>query len=319
MNPSSSTSILNKVFSSGVKVRVHPESNYRAIFHDGETLRMPIDPSKPISELHWSEFYDISFGTKCVTGKCPFCYAGATSRGVRYTDLAKKIYKFFGQMTDNQRPTQCAIGGSSEPLEHPECWDAFDAFHDLGIIPNVTTNAVLLTRALVERFKKYQSGLAVTFHPHLEKHWRRGMEILRETAFPAVATHVIISDKASVEYAERLYKEYSQWENVKYFVLLPYKSVGLAANAPKTVDYDALEVWLDKIWHEGKIALGANAYNFMVKNNKKYDLQLYPPEIFSKYLVLDDNLTVYNNSFDCRPVPFSPETGCALGYARTEF
>ena len=42
--------------------RDEPEANYSAVFFNGRTLRSPIDPSKPITELRFPEFYDLSPG-----------------------------------------------------------------------------------------------------------------------------------------------------------------------------------------------------------------------------------------------------------------
>lgn len=58
-----------------MKVRHFPEHNYRAIFHNGSTLRIAIDPNKPISKLDYPEIIDISLGSKCESGKCHYCFA----------------------------------------------------------------------------------------------------------------------------------------------------------------------------------------------------------------------------------------------------
>ena len=57
-----------------MRTRKLPDSNYSSIFINGKTLRIPIDTKKPITELAWPEFYDISPGNKCATGKCDFCF-----------------------------------------------------------------------------------------------------------------------------------------------------------------------------------------------------------------------------------------------------
>lgn len=93
----------------------------------------------------------------------------------------------------------------------------------------------------------------------------------------------------------------------------------MAAKHPKKIDWSYFENFLDKYHKSGKIAIGANGWNFLVKNAKKYSINLYSPEILSKYLHLDDKLSTYNNSFDMNPVPFIPGEGFELGHARTEF
>ena len=49
--------------------RREPEANYSSVYINGKTLRIPIDPKKPITELKYPEFYDVSLGNKCKTGQ----------------------------------------------------------------------------------------------------------------------------------------------------------------------------------------------------------------------------------------------------------
>ena len=308
-----------------MKKRVLESSNYSSIFINGKTLRLHIDANKPITEIAWPEFYDVSAGNKCATGKCPFCYASGSKKGSHYSDLVKKVDNFFGKMTANQRPLQVAIGGEQEPLEHPEMWDMIQRFNELDIVPNYTTNGVLINEANIEKTLKHCGGVAVTLHPHLEKHWRKALAQLAEAKIK-LNVHIIISDEASIKYTEQLYKEYVNTELVDYFVLLPYMPVGFGANAPKSINYQALETWVDTVNKDGRLAFGANFYNFLVKHKEKYNVSIYSPEIFSKYVILDDkmfideeNMVIYNNSFEKTPIKFNLKNGCEIGKTRTEF
>lgn len=301
----------------GFRVRRDVSANYNAVFIDGQTIRTPLDPNKPITELPFPEFYDLSFGNKC-SGGCTYCYAGATRTGQHYTNLVAKIDRFFGTMSENQRPFQVAVGGEQEPLENPEAWDAMARLRELGIIPNYTTNGMFVTEDTVEPTKRICGGAAVTLHPHLEKCWRRAIAILSE-AKVKLNVHVIISDEASVDYTEKLYDEFVETGMVDYFVLLPYMNTGHAAKNPRTVDFDRLEKWLDGIYAQSRVAFGANFYNFIKAHAAKYKVSLYPPEIMSKYLILNDRMELSNNSFEKRPVGFTPGIGCTLGQARMNF
>lgn len=297
--------------------RVEPQANYSAVFFNGRTIRTPIDPRKPITELHFPEFYDLSPGNKC-SGGCSYCYAGALKQGKHYTNLAKKVEDFFGRMTQNQRPFQVAIGGEQEPLENPEFWDMCAALRSLNIVPNYTTNGMFVNDKNIELTLKYSGNAAVTMHAHLEKFWRRALKRFSEAGV-RLNVHVIISDKSSIDMTARLYDEYVQSGMVEYFVLLPYMNYGHAKNDPRIIDYASLEAWVDTVYSQGKLAFGANFYNFIRKHAKKYDVSLYPPEIMSKYIVMDDRMQVSNNSFEKRSVNFNHETGCEIGMARTEF
>lgn len=301
----------------GFRVRRDKTANYNSVFIDGSTIRTALDPTKPITELPFPEFYDLSFGNRC-SGGCDYCYAGATRTGTHYTNLVDKIDRFFGTMDDNQRPFQVAVGGEQEPLENPEAWDAMARLRELNIIPNYTTNGMFVTEKTVEPTKRICGGAAVTLHPHLERHWRRAISILAE-AKVKLNVHVIISDAASIDYTEKLYDEFVETGMVDYFVLLPYMNTGHAAKNPKQIAFDRLETWLDRIYKQSRVAFGANFYNFIKKNAVKYSVSLYPPEIMSKYLVMNDKMELSNNSFEKRPVGFTPGIGCTLGQARMNF
>ena len=280
-----------------VKTRREESANYSSVFFNGKTIRIPLDRSKPITELEYPEFYDISLGTKCDTGKCPWCYAKGNPKGVHYKNVTQKILNYFGNMTENQRPYQVAIGGQQEPLEHPEFESVLKAFVQLGIVPNYTTNGVLFNDEAVRLTKEYCGGVAITLHPHLENSWRQAIELAVANKL-RTNIHYIVSDTVSIDALKKLYEEYNG--RVDYFVLLPYMNVGFAEKRPKIIDYASLEEWLDKIHSFANIAFGANFYGFL-KPLKKWDVSLYPPEILSKYLVCDDNMGLYNNSFDMLP------------------
>ena len=94
-------------------------------------------------------------GTKC-SGNCIYyCYASALKTAIHYKNIANKINQFFGQMTDNQRPLQVACGGQAESMENPECWEALEAFRNLNIIPNITTNGMFVNDKTIEKIEKY--------------------------------------------------------------------------------------------------------------------------------------------------------------------
>ena len=308
-----------------MRTRKEVSANYSSVFIDGKTIRIPIDKNKPITELRYPEFYDISPGNLCKSGKCNFCYASASPTGKHYTKLAEKVEKFFGMMTLNERPYQVAIGGEQEPLENPELWEMIQKLKELKIVPNYTTNGVLVTDKVIENTKKYCGGVAVTLHAHLEKFWRKAISKFAENNIK-INVHVIISDKESIDYTKKLYEEYANTGIVDYFVLLPYMNYGHAINNPKTIDTDYFIEWLETVYSEGKLAFGANFYNLLKKYKDKFSVSLYPPEIMSKYIALDDkmflddgSITIYNNSFDRKPIGFDYKNGCELGNSRTEF
>jgi len=89
-----------------IKIRVFPENNYKGIFLNGKTLRVALDPKKPITELKYPEFWDVKITNYC-TGKCPWCYQDSDSDIMgHYENVINNIKKFFGSMDENQRPFQ---------------------------------------------------------------------------------------------------------------------------------------------------------------------------------------------------------------------
>jgi hypothetical protein len=165
----------------------------------------------------------------------------------------------------------------------------------------MTTNGVLVNDTTVQMVKKYCGGIAVTMHPHLEHAWKPAIELFLKHKV-RTNVHIIISDEKSVEFLNKWYPVYNG--RIDYFVLLPYMNVGFAAKRPKTIAEQAIAGFLDKNFKNSNIAMGANFYKFLC-DNRKWNVSLYPPEILSKYLVMDDKMGLYNNSFEMRPVTWS--------------
>ncbi len=292
-----------------IKSRKQPSSNYSAVFVDGMTLRIPLDANKPITELAWPEFYDVGINSFCAAA-CPFCYTDAKKSGVHFSNIVDKINDFFGKMTPNQRPYQVALGGSGESTSHPEFLNVLKAFADLGIVPNYTTNAMHMSEELIEATIKYCGGVAISLHPHLEKVWRKALKVYAERKI-RTNVHVIISDKKSIDDFKRIFDEFK--DNVEYFVLLPYMVTGRAPNVP--IDYDYFATVLETIKDQSKLAFGSNFYRFLKSGKSNVKVSLYPPEIMSKYLIMDDKMQLFNNSFEMKPVSFNPVDGVELGKA----
>ena len=61
----------------GVKQRKFPENNYNAIWFNLKTLRVGEGQATELPP-EYSEFYDVSLGNRCSTGKCNFCLVPGT-------------------------------------------------------------------------------------------------------------------------------------------------------------------------------------------------------------------------------------------------
>jgi len=269
-----------------MKVRVLPESNYRAIYSNGKTLRLAIDPRLPIKQLDYPEFYDVKITSAC-NGGCPYCYQSSNSDGEHYADVPEKVRRLFGGMTENQRPFQVAIGGG-EPTLHPQFDEICKTFSELGIDPNYTTNGTSMTDAVMETTMRYVNGVAVSCHEHLP--WRDGVRTLLDAGI-YTNLHIIISDDASVDSFLAIRNEFAG--KVKYFVLLPMVAQGRATSEMTCWPY--LREQLGALDSRKDIAFGAMFYPYL--RDVDWGISLYEPEAMSRYLVMDDEMRQYPSSF----------------------
>jgi len=282
---------------SGIKTRAFPEHNYYAIWHDGVTIRIKLNSTKPIEELRHPEFFDVKLTSYCDSGRdrngrgCYFCYQDSTKTSPHFENVINKIKNFFGSMSKNEKPFQVAIGGG-EPTSHPDFIAALQAFHALDICPNYTTNGMFVAEPkchdIIRATKELCGGVAVSTHSHLEKYWRVATEKLLASDIKT-NFHIIISGKRSIDELMKLRAEYS--DHIKYFVLLPYTAQGRAKK--KLIEWDYLQSQTE---HDmSGIAFGANFYPYLVSST--LNISLYEPEILSKYLDLEGSGTLYKSSF----------------------
>jgi hypothetical protein len=270
-----------------MRTRCFPEHNYKAFFINGKTIRIKLDPEKPITNLRYPEFYDVKITDYC-TGKCPYCYQNSGEYNPAYADAFDKLEKYFGGMSKNQRPFQVAIGGGN-PNQHVDFISILSLFHCLDIVPNYTTNGIGINSEIIDATKKYCGGVAVSCHPHLQWYWAEAVNKLKNAT--QCNLHIIISDKQSIDYFCKIYKIYK--DVIKYFVLLPYEAAGRATK--KEIDYKYLTETLSQMGNIEQVAFGANFYRYLCFSNFK--LSLYEPEIYSKFLDVKD-MKIYNSSFN---------------------
>jgi hypothetical protein len=286
-----------------IKIREFKEKNYRGIFFNGKTIRIALDATKPILELNYPEFYDVDiFETNngLCKANCPWCYLNGNENGKIVEDACKRIYNYFNSMSSNERPFQVAIPGSGELFEHPDWENILHTFHDLGIMPNYTTNGMFINldseitteyeQSIINATKKYCGGVAISCHPHLEKYWTRASELYWTNGIK-LNFHIIISDKKSIDYFKEIYELWK--DKVDYFVLLPYGNQGRAKS--KEIDWEYLIQNLPD--NQSKLAFGANFYSYLQEGNHGIKVSLYEPEIMSGFLSLSDN-KLYKSSFN---------------------
>jgi len=273
-----------------IKTRVFPEHNYKGIHFNGKTIRIALDPTKPITELKYPEFYDVKVTSYC-EGACGFCYMNSLPTVKHVPDVIDRFNGFFGRFTPNQLPFQLAWGGGSCE-SHPAFIDLLRASNKLGITPNYTTNGMWtrdLRCGILEATKELCGGVAVSTHPHLEKYWRAATEAyLSENIHTNL--HVIIGARNSIDTFAELYKEFTG--RIKYFVLLPLSAQGRSTE--EFSDWDYLKSKIDG--SPSDVAFGANFHPYLVKDKGRFNVSLYDPESMSAYLDLE-TMKVYKSSF----------------------
>jgi len=276
-----------------IKTRIFPEHNYKGIHINGKTIRIALDPSKPIDELDYPEFYDVKVTPYC-EGNCPYCYQNSLSTEDHPKDIIEKFKGFFEPMDQNQKPFQIAFGGG-EPTTHPDFAKLMEVSNDMGITPNYTTNGMWASEPKDKReeilrvTKDICGGVAVSTHPHLKAYWEAATKLyLDENIFTNL--HIIIGGKETVDDFLEIYEKYKG--RIKYFVLLPLTAQGRAKES--FVDWDYFEKNVEG--SPADIAFGANFYPFLCKDPSRFKVSLYEPEIMSAYLDLTD-MKVYKSSF----------------------
>jgi len=274
-----------------IKTRIFPEHNYKGIHINGKTIRIALDPKKPIEELRYPEFYDVKVTPYC-EGNCPYCYQNSVCTSSHPDNIIEKFVSFFEPMTENQKPFQIAFGGG-EPTTHPQFAELMKVCYDMGIAPNYTTNGMWSHTEEFEKIlditNKYCGGVAVSTHPHLRRYWELATDMyINENIFTNL--HIIIGDKKSIDDFAELYEKYH--DKVKYFVLLPLTAQGRATEA--FVDWDYFQNTVDG--SPADIAFGANFYPYLCQDPTRFKVSLYEPEIMSAYLDLED-MKIYKSSF----------------------
>lgn len=279
-----------------MKTRCVPESNYKSIWlESGKTMRFAIDPSKPITELEYPEFYDIKLTAHC-GANCPQCYMDSKPSDPHYENVVEKLRELFSRTPVDQQVYQIAFGGG-EPTSHPDFTEVLRMTkEEYDITPNYTTNGMWIDdlqkkENILRATKMYAGGVAISCHPHLNETWARAAKAYIASGI-RLNFHNIISDRKSIDtFLEIFYK----WkEFIEYFVLLPYGNIGRAE--PKDIDWDYFISVFPKENKE-QIAFGANFYPYLLRGELDVNVSLYEPEIMSKFISLEGNGSLYKSSF----------------------
>ena len=270
-----------------MKIRTDILSNYKSIFVNGKTFRMRINPLLPILSPQFAEIEDVAINTKCYAN-CDYCYVSALKSGINFDNIVEKAYQTWGLVEQNNRPFQIAIGGAGEPTLHPDFVDFVKSVNELGIMPNYTTNGMHLSTDILEATEKYCGGVALSYHPHLKSVFEKSIKKLSNIK-TRLNIHIILGTEDSFKDVIDIYNRYC--DIVDYFVILPYQVSGRA----KQIDVN--KVWLDFFDYlpsinKEKFAFGALFYDWLLKNDLKIKIDIYEPEMYSGYRMMNESYNI---------------------------
>ena len=298
----------------GIKSRKFPENNYNAVWFNLKTIRLGEGQATELPP-EYSEFYDIGINTKC-NAECPFCYVSAGRGGVNYPNICETWIKWmnlyreksYKGITVTNKPYQIATGSTGEPTLHPDFSKFLRTVYDTHVVPNYTTNGIILSKygsnnytaeSVMEATKFFVGGVAVSFSNLLIRNEaEKAVENLIKYGDTNVNIHHIISTKESVDNFVRAWKFYG--DDVLYHVLLPLMPSGRSTKGVEEGVFEYLEEQI-LINSMKNVSFGAHFYKDLKRS--KIKTYLYEPESFSKNVILTPNkVQITPSSFDLNPI-----------------
>lgn len=185
-----------ELLADGTKIRTIP---------DGVAM-MPIFP----------ESLDIKITNKC-NASCAYCHEDSVPEGL-HGDLRRALHL----LKDLPSGVELAIGGGN-PLEHPDLQWFIDSLKELGLVPNMTVNAMHFDES-VFAYGCYGIGISYNkfYHNKIKEHYRENCVI-----------H-LIAGYHTVEDLERCAKDF------KKILILGHKNIGRAIKFNKSNNEDIL-------------------------------------------------------------------------------
>lgn len=273
-------------------MRLRKQGNYKSFFTNSfKTIRFTgVAPKTP-------ELLDVAINDKCLAN-CSYCYTNALKSGVNFDNIVNKAKEIWGNLELNDRPFQIAIGGAGEPTLHPDFIHFIKKVRELDIIPNYTTNGMHLNKEILEATEQYCGGVALSWHPHISKIFEKAANQLREIN-TKLNFHIIVGSDDGLFHLERLYETYK--DDVEYFVILSYQAVGRANKIEVEKNWKKCFQWISEKpeSRQNQFAFGALFYDFLKQNDIPLEMSIYNPDIYSGYVLLNDNYKkIYKSSYE---------------------
>ncbi len=278
-----------------MRTRRDDNANYKAVFFNGKTLRMRLDPTREITVPKTPEIEDVAINSQCFAN-CSYCYTSATKHGKNFMAIVDKANDVWGNLKPNERPFQIAIGGAGESTIHPDWVEFVKNVNALGIVPNYTTNGMHLSDAVLKVTEELCGGVAVSYHPHIPKVFSSAIKSLSDIN-TRLNTHIIIGSEQSLNGdAMEIYELYK--DSIEYFVMLPYQAAGRGKHIDTNEVWKQMFTWIDSLPKERQkqFAFGALFYPFLCENEIVLNIDKYEPEIYSGYRLMDDSYKLLRKS-----------------------
>lgn len=165
------------------------------------------------------EFVDLSLGNRCNLN-CKFCYTSSNENG-QFIDM--KDYYYILDQLDENRVYQVAIGGG-EPTLHPNFKEIIESMHEqYSIIPNYTTNGILLDPNLIRFSVDHCGAIALSYHKNREVALLDKMRMLSDSGANAVL-HVV-ANKSTLLSFDSIAQKFGE-AGVKAIAFLLFKPAG---------------------------------------------------------------------------------------------
>lgn len=283
-----------------IQIRIDNDANYKSIFFNGKTIRQKINGNIPITSPKFAEIEDVAINSKCFAN-CNYCYVSALSSGENFDNIVEKSIDVWGSVSQNSRPFQIAIGGAGEPTLHPQFIDFIKSVKDLGITPNYTTNGMHLSSDILEATEKYCGGVALSYHPHIKKVFDIAIKKLKSIK-TKLNIHIILGTDQSLIDVKNLYEIHK--DDIEYFVILPYQASGRGKEIETSLVWNNFFNFIYSLpeKYQSKFAFGALFYKWINENDIKLDIDIYEPEIYSGYRIMDDSYkTLRISSYNTNP------------------
>lgn len=215
-------------------------------------------------------------------------------------------------VTITTKPFQIAIGSEGEPTEHPQFCEFVETVYNTNVVPNFTTNGVILAswdnpessyyekaNRILDYTSRYVGGVAVSFgNKALRQYAEKAIVGLIAKGNCHINIHHIIYDKESVDAFVRAWEVYG--DAIKYHVLLPLMPSGRSTEGIQEGVFEYLESKIKEHKMEN-IAFGAHFVEYLKSSSIK--TWLYEPESFSKNVILTkDKVQITPSSFNLKPI-----------------